>query len=140
MGITLGTNRTDLSMGYGSFSRFRREVARAFSEDFGNAYSNYLDNSMKTFITGTEEELKELDKDFNDYLKTVNIDDDVVDFLFQTDCGGKVSCKTAKKIRDLCRQSKSNQYFGYANGQMNMLEIAEIFDDAVKHRCQVRWS
>jgi hypothetical protein len=45
-----------------------------------------------------------IDNRFNKYLSTVNIPDDVLDFLFQRDSEGKITYKTARKIRDLCRQ------------------------------------
>lgn len=139
MGVTIGTNRIEISMGYGSFSRFRRGVAKAFSQEFGEAYNSYIDKSLRIYISGTEEELKKLDKKFNDYLKTVDIDNDIVDFLFQPDCEGKIGYKTAGKIRDLCRISKSDEYFGYDRDRRSMSEMAEIFNDAYKHRCQVKW-
>ena len=127
-------------MGYGSFSIFRREVAKAFSKEFGEAYEIYLNESIRKYMFGTEEELKKCDKEFEDYLKTVNIEEDIVDFLFQTDCGGKIGYKTARKISDLCKQSIFKGKFGYVYDQRSMAEMAEIFDDAVKHRCNVRWA
>ena len=137
MGITIGTNRKDLSMGYGSFRNFRIEVSKAFSEDFGESYEFYLNRvADELFRIGT---IEDENREFNDYLKTVNIDDDIVDFLFQSDSAGKISYKTARKIRDLCRKSDCPYKFGYGD-PMSMLEIAEIFDDAVKHRCNVMWA
>lgn len=140
MGISIGTSRTDLSMGYVSFQTFRIEVAKAFSADFGRRYEYYLNESLRMLIFEKKEELNLLDKQFNKYLKTVDIPVDVVDFLFQCDTGGKISYKTAEKIRDLCRKSECKHKFGYTSYALSMAEISEIFDDAVKHKCQVKWS
>lgn len=139
MGVFIGTKRCNIAMGYGSFSNFRIEVAKAFSEDFGEQYKDYLNKACKELFCGTEENIKRLDKDFSAYLKTVDISDDIVNFLFQTDCGGKINCKTARKIRDLCNKSKCEYKFGYDSDKRTIKEIAEIFDDAVKHRCNVKW-
>ena len=96
---------------------------------------------MKAYMhIDSDAELARLDKEYNEYLKTVDIDDDIVDFLFQSDCEGKITYKTARKIRDLCMKSNYEGKFGYISYQLSMKEMAEIFDDAVKHRCNVRWS
>ncbi len=142
MGVDIGTKRISVSMGYGSFLTFRTEVAKAFSDEFGQKYRKYIDDSLRAYtcFLNSDTELARLDKEFNSYLKTVDIDDDVVDFLFQPDSEGKITYKTARKVRDLCRKSKCKNKFGYVSDQRSMTEMAEIFDAAVKHRCNVRWS
>lgn len=47
MGVFIGTKRCNIVMGYGSFSYFRIEVAKAFSEDFGEKYKDYLNSTCK---------------------------------------------------------------------------------------------
>ena len=114
MGVDIRTKRKSISMGYGSFMVFRTQVARAFSREFGYRYRKYLDDSMKAYMhIDSDAELARLDKEYNEYLKTVDIDDDIVDFLFQSDCEGKITYKTARKIRDLCMKSNYEGKFGY---------------------------
>ena len=49
MGITLGTKRKDVSMGYASFYRFRLEIAKAYSTDFYSKLNAYWLNVMRFF-------------------------------------------------------------------------------------------
>ena len=138
MGISIGTNRKELSMGYGSFMVFRVEIAKAFSKKFGEKYEAYLRDTLMNMCHPQALDL--IDKRFNEYLSTVKIPDDVLDFLFQSDVKGKITYTTARKIRDLCNKSTYKNKFGYYSDTRTMQEIAEIFDDAVKHRCNVKWS
>ena len=139
MGVYLGTKRIEIGMGYGTFMQFRKEVANAVSEAFGATFSQYLSDSMEAYFKGDKAKAKELEKQFDEYVSVAGIDEDVVDFLFLPDCEGKIDYKVARKIRDLCRKSKCEESFGYSRNKMTMREISEIFDDAVKHHCNVSW-
>lgn len=139
MGVSIGTKRFDIIMSYDSFLRFRKEVAKAISEEFGNKYCEYIEESFKAELFFSELSLKKLDEAFNKYLETAGVDDDVVDFLFLPDSVGKINYKTARKIRDLCRKSESKICFGYIYNRVDMSGMAEMFNDAVKHRCNVTW-
>ena len=137
MGITLGTNRKDVSMGYASFYRFRLEIAKAYSTDFYSKLNSYWLNVMR--FSYIEPHVERLDKMMNAYIANNNIPDGLCSFIFQSDSEGKISCKTARLIRDLCLKSESEDHFGYHYCQLDMKGMAEIFDVAVKHRCNVKW-
>ncbi len=143
MGVSLGTNRMSIDMGCGSFQRFRTIIAHSYDYDFGETYEKYLSDCDRVYFTcpGREQEraFGELDKKFNEYIAKKNLPDGLLDFLLQSDCKGKVDYKTARILRDVCRKSESKEVFGYVFNQMNIKEIAEIFDDGVKHRCCVWW-
>ena len=48
MGVTIGTRRCGISMGYGSFFRFRVAVASSINSVVGWVYESYVKESIKS--------------------------------------------------------------------------------------------
>lgn len=138
MGVTIGTRRCGISMGYGSFFRFRVAVASSINSVVGWVYESYVKESIKSLYRN-DTCVKGLAKKMSETFTKFSVDEDIVDFLFQPDCDGRISYTTARKIRDLCKISKSDETFGYDRDRRSMSEMAEIFNDGYKHRCQVKW-
>ena len=139
MGITLGTKRVNVDMSYGAFMSFRKSVAFAYSKRFGETYENYLKECERCFLRDDLEGMKRQDKLLEWFVDDNSIPEDLVQFLLQSDCEGKINCKTARLVRDLCLKSKSKETFGYVWNARDMKKMAEVFDDGVKHRVNVTW-
>ena len=74
---------------------------------------------------------KGLDKEYSD----------VIDFLYMSDCGGKISYKTCRKILNLIRDiDYGNKGFRYAMLMNNDYgEFKEFLQECVSHRRNLRW-
>ncbi len=99
MGICLTSRKSSYSfeMGYGGFNNLRTNICKVFDKELGEVYADTLFalNDPQNYTKRVNEILK--DERFKDE------DKDILDFLFASDCGGKCSYKTAKKIYDLIK-------------------------------------
>lgn len=117
MGVCLTSRKSTYSfdMGYGGFHNLRTNICKAFDEELGEVYADML-----MAMTNTEE----YDKRINDVLANDRFkdeDEDLLDFLFASDCEGKCGYKTCKKIYNLIKDidfgSKIFTYGAYSDGK-----------------------
>ena len=123
-------------MGYGSFFNVRTDIAKLYDEEFGTSYQNYIHECI---LATSTDELRELDKEFEDYVNSKNIPENLLDFLLASDECGKVDYKTSKLLRDLCWKSTDTYQYGYWYNRRTLKEIGDIFNDSYKNRCQAKW-
>ncbi len=122
-------------MGYGGFGRFRNEVAKKVNDKF---YEHYLllSDSKVMFLSGErrEEYYKLYDTTTNEYIEQGLVTVEVANFLYQSDCNGKVDRKQAKQIYELIKECDDNLSFGYS-GRVDcakMSDLKKIFSDGTK--------
>lgn len=94
--ITATNSEYDFYMGYGGFFNLRKNVALALDREFGENYA-LLSRCV------TPRQFEENDAVANALITEKNLDEDVVEFLYASDCGGSVSHKTCRKIYDLIK-------------------------------------
>ena len=89
MGVCLTSRKSDYSfdMGYGGFNNLRTNIARAFDEELGIAYS---DTHMAIMHP----------KEYDERINSILADEQ---FLFATYCEGKCSYKNCGKIYKLIK-------------------------------------
>ena len=101
MGVSLTANNSgyNFDMGYGGFFSLRKNIALAFDKDFGEHYANliYCQN-IKDFEKHDEIAEWILNKN-----KLTDEDQDIVDFLYAPDSGGKITYRTCGKIYGLSK-------------------------------------
>ena len=139
MGLTLESKGSpiDLTGGYGMFFKIRSRVAMAWDKEFGEHYS-------KLIYIWRDEDFKEFDKRTDEILKNErfkNEDEDLVGFLFASDCEGKCSYKTCKKIYDLIKDIKEDHLqLRYVNNSDNDWEdFKQLLLDCYSHRANLTW-
>lgn len=140
MGITLKSNGSKISLdgGYGMLFIIRCRVALAWDKEFGEHYAKLL-----TFYHNKD--LKEFDKKTNEILQNERFkdeDSDLLDFFFESDCGGKCRSKTCKKIYDLIKDThEENLQLRYAIYSKNDWEdFKQLLLDCYSHRANLTWS
>lgn len=77
---------------------------------------------------------KEYDAKTEELVKQGEITEEVANFLYQTDCEGKIDRKQAKEIYELIKDCDDNMIFGYT-GRSNcakMSDLKKIFSDKTK--------
>ena len=124
-------------MGYGGFFNLRKNIALAMDKEFGENYSN-LNNCHTT------EEFEENDAIANKIIEKKHLDkdyEDVLDFLYASDCDGKIGYKTCKKIYDLIKDVDfGNKCFRYVMLAHNDYEeLKEFLKECYKHRRNMYW-
>ena len=139
MGITItATNsKYDFDMGYGGFFNLRKNIALALDKDFGE---NYAD--LGTCYT--KEQFAQNDRVAEMIINSKGLDkeySDVIDFLYMSDCEGKISYKTCRKILNLIKDiDYGNKGFRYVMLMNNDYgEFKEFLQECVSHRRNLRW-
>jgi hypothetical protein len=135
MGITISSKRHSCDMGYGGFGRFRDSVAEKTNDDFHKHYLE-LSTPEAMFSTGSsrKEFFEKYDTKTKEYIKRNTVTVEVANFLYQSDCNGKVDRKQAKQIYELIKGCDDNISFGYSGRKdcAKMSDLKNIFSDGTK--------
>lgn len=139
MGITISSKRHSCDMGYGGFGRFRNTVAEKISEEFQVHYLS-LTSSETMFLYGEEREVyfKKYDAVTREFIEKGLVTIEVANFLYQSDCDGKIDRKQAKQIYELIKKCNDDIVFGYGGRPdcAKMSDLKSIFSDKTK----VEWA
>lgn len=139
MGITLtATNsKYDFDMGYGGFFNLRRNIALALDKEFGENYS-LLSKCI------TPKQFEENDSSANRIIEKKKLSEnysEVLDFLYESDCEGKVNYKTCGKILNLISNidfgNKCFRYTAYSHNDYE--EFKEFLKDCYRYHKNMRW-
>lgn len=135
MGITISSKRQSCDMGHGGFGRLRNMVAEKSSTEFHMHYLLLSDPAIM-FLYGEErnEYFKKYDATTNEYIGQGMVTVEVANFLYQSDCDGKVDRKQAKQIYELIKECDDNISFGYFGRPdcATMADLKKIFSDGTK--------
>lgn len=135
MGITISSARHSCDMSYSGFGRFRNAVAEKINNEF---YKHYLKLSsaeaMFSFGKAREEYFKKYDAKTEEFIKKNIVTIEVYNFLYQSDCEGKIDRKQAKQIYKLIKECDNNISFGYSSRSdcAKMEDMKKIFSDGTK--------
>lgn len=131
MGITISSKRYSCDMGCGGFMRFRKIVAANVSEIVGEHYEN-LDEEV--FLVDRDEFYKKYNIKTEKLIKQKELTIEVANFLYQSDCSGKIDRKQAKEIYALIKECNDNISIGYIGREdcAKMSDMKKIFSDKTK--------
>ena len=140
MGVTLYANNGSIQFagGAGGFMSLRTNIALAFDQEFGEHYA-----TLRSCFY--EEDYKAFDKKANAILSNDRFkeeDEDIVVFLFASDCEGAISHKTCKKIYDLIKdidfRNKIFTYAAYSDGK-DYEHFKKFLLECYEHKRKMRW-
>lgn len=141
--LTATNSKYSFDGGYGGFALLRQNIAKAWDKEFGEHYDTlracFRKSDYDAFNKKTERILSQ--ERFADGGEKSN-DQDIVDFLFASDCAGSISYKTCKKIYDIikdidfCRETFT--YSAYSDGD-DYEHLKEFLLDCYKRRAKARW-
>lgn len=135
MGVTISSKRYSCDMGYGGFGRFRNIVAKNVSDEFCKHYL-CLSSAEAMFSFGDErkEYFEKYDAKTRDFVSEGEVTIEVANFLYQSDCSGKIDRKQAIQIFELIKDCDDGIIFGYAGRQdcAKMSDMKKIFSDKTK--------
>lgn len=122
-------------MGYGGFGRFRNAVAEKVNVEFHNHYLSLSDANVM-LLSGQERKdyFEKYDVITNEFINKDLVTVEVANFLYQSDCDGKIDRKQAKQIYELIKECDDDLIFGYS-GRVDctkMSDLKRIFSDGTK--------
>lgn len=120
--------------GYGGFFRLRKRIASDLDKEFGELYETLIS-------LHSEENYRDFIEKVNEILERKGLDEDVLDFLFQPDCGGSISYKTCKKIYDIIKDDNKPLVFTYYahNDGNDWEQFKEFLLECYSKRRKLRW-
>lgn len=135
MGITIESKRYACDLGYGGFNRFRVGVAKRVSDEVGNHYGKLTDGSVM-YLWGKErdEYFKSYDAKTSELIEEGKLPAEIANFLYQSDCEGKIDRKQAKMIYELIKECDDDIVYGYSGRAhcARMSDMKKIFSDKTK--------
>lgn len=141
MGVTVFASgiSLDFDMGYGGFYHLRKNIALALDQEFGEHYANILDT-----LHASKSEKDAYWKKYEEIINRKNLRKNnltVLSFLLKSDCGGKISWKTCKKIYDLIKDVDfEDRGFRYAAHRKNDYEdFKKFLRECVKNKRYMQW-
>lgn len=139
MGVTISSKRHSCDMGYGGFGRFRNVVAEKTSKKFYEHYTS-MDVPEVMFLSGDKrvDFFKKYDAVTKELVEQGEVTIEVANFLYQSDCGGKIDRKQARQIYKLIKECDDDISFGYVGRSdcAKMSDLKNIFSDNTK----VEWN
>lgn len=138
MGITITATHPKYSfdVGYSGFMNLRKNIASVLDEEFGQVYEQFC----RLYSDDRPEVIKKLENIINTK-ELDNAHKEVLDFLFMSDCDGKISHKVCKQIYDLIKDvdfgDKTFRYTYYAHNDYE--EFKEFLLDCYSHRKNMTW-
>lgn len=129
MGVSLKTKNKSIDMGYGSFFRLRRDIAKAINSDWGMQYEELLSSRRYD---------KLIDITAN-YLAENKISKHLVDFCLPPDAEGHITCWACKYIYQQIQNIDKEDRYGYVMAQISWEEMKNVFKDGSENRGGMKW-
>lgn len=137
MGITISNKEKSIDMGCGGFYNLRKNIAYLLCEDFGRLYESWISPLSQMDDEMGNIQLMNL---FNVGLLKEE-DEVILDFLFASDCAGKISSKDCCKLYALIKDYDDNILYGYVGRPdcARFKDFKEIVKQSAKNRWIVSW-
>lgn len=129
MGVSIRTKNKSICMGYASFFRLRTDIAKAINFEWGMKYEELLNRKR----------YDELNDITADYLADGKISKYLVDFCFQSDVEGHITCWACKYIYRQVQNIVKKDTYGYVMTPIFWVEIKNVFKDGSENRGGLRW-
>ena len=133
--ITATHSKCSFDMGAGGFFNLRKNIACALDEEFGQHYEKML-------YCYSKEDFDIYNRVTNKMVLRKNLDEDILDFLYQSDIEGSITHKTCKKIYDLIKNvdfgKKGFRYGAYQHNDYE--EFKQFLRECYRFRRKMRWS
>lgn len=139
MGICLFAKYQDAPsyyMGYGAFFRLRVDVAYAVSKEYGDHYKELPRACAGMNVQAYNERTKAL-------IKKYKCRERFLDFLYQSDTGGKLSPFKCKAVLDQIKDTETEHWYGYAaypDDCMTFEQFKDLLRECYERHQYLYWS
>ena len=144
MGLTIYSKNCAADCGYGGFGALRQKVADLADPEIGSFYRE-LDDGQKLFGDARTAFFEKYDQKLCDmseqYGKTDRKKQRILDFLYQSDCEGKVGILACRAIWEVIKDYDDDFRYGYAGRPDCMMfsDFKDIVQDCIKTKTPLRW-
>lgn len=146
MGVTVECKKTGKScdLGYGGFGRFRKKVASLLNEEFGVHYAKLSTPEMMNVFNSNSDLTQifdEFDREAERLIKKHKISRRAVDFLWQSDYGGKIPPSACKVIYAAIKDYDDSICYGYAGRKDCAMfsDLKAVFKDCCDTNSYLVW-
>lgn len=140
MGVTIGNTKRSIDMSYHGFYRLRSRVAHLINEELGMFYDELYEN-MKKFGKEREELMNAYDERLANADEEFNVSEELLDFLYDSDCGGKVTPKQCRQIYKIIKDYDDDNAYGYTGRKdcAKFSDFKELVYDCARRNVHLRW-
>lgn len=146
MGVLIYNTKSKISMPYSTFNDGRNKIAHLLDEEWGNLREYHTKWMRKNFMTATTAEIKRFQDEWEEVsihlICSKKLDPDITDFLLQSDCGGKINYKTAKKIFNLIKDYPGRLFIESGiilNEDEGTEQFKEMLQYCYSHHADLKW-
>ena len=129
MGVSISTKNKSIRMGYASFSRLSTDIAKAINIECWVKYEELLSSNR----------YDELNDITDEYLADGKISKYLVDFCFQSDVKGHITCWACRYIYRQIQNVDKKDNYGYAMTLYSWEEIKNLFKDGSENKGGMKW-
>ena len=142
MGITIRSTTKSIDMGCGGFYNLRKRIAHLTAPDIGEHYELLMKaphlapaEECRAWFDAYDRKIEELDEKYEGKYS------DILDFLYESDCEGKISYKTCKHMLEIIGDYDDNILYGYAGRPdcATFKSFKELLQSCVSRRCNMTW-
>lgn len=126
MGVTIESKNHSIDLGYGGFRMLRVKVSELTAPDIFEHYKKSMDgmrlydeDERKAFYESYNAKIAELDKKYEGKMS------DILDFLYESDCGAEMDIDHCRSIYEVIRNYDDDILYGYA-GRKDCAKFADF--------------
>lgn len=144
MGVTVRCKKTwnSIELGYEGFNRLRNKIGELIGGEFAK---HYLLLSEPRVMCLMGDKRKEFYKSYNSktmpIIEKEKVSIKVADFLYQTDCEGKIRYGACKEILKVIGDYDDDVVYGYSgvDDSAKFSDFVSILKDCVENKCDMIW-
>ena len=142
MGLTIKCKKTgrEMDVSYSGFFRLRKKVAELVNQEVGEHYQE-LDEIFRITSPEKEHALESYNDETERLVESKELPIKIADFLYQSDCDGKIRYGACKEILKVIGDYDDNIIYGYAcrENPAKVKDFKEILQDCVDNKCFMIW-
>ena len=141
MGVTIHSKNYSIDMGSGDFFELRTKIAELTTPDIYEHYkalTNYFACTLeekKIFFDDYNKKIEMLDKKYNGKYS------DILDFLYETDCGGNISNNVCISLWNIIKDYENETIkYGYIGRQTTFNDFKKLVKDCIDNKTNLIWN
>lgn len=142
MGVTIDSKNYSIDLGCGGFNNLRTKIAELTAPDI---YEHYKKLEKGILLFGTMKEM--FFKDYNAEIQKLSEkyneeNDNILDFLYASDCGGEMDTEHCKSIYETIKNYDDDICYGYCGRQDCAMfkDFKKLVKDCIDTRTSMVWS
>jgi len=140
MGVTVKSKNYSIDMGYNGFNMLRTKIAELTGPEIHEHYKK-LNDGIYLYGQPQKEFFEEYNKAINELEKSKNIPHGILDFLYKSDCGGKLPFTKCKQIYEVIKDYDDNIAYGYVGRSDCAVfsDFKKLIKDCADNKCRMEW-